>query len=114
MQVVAKGMMSRGTGGAIVNVSSTVSKVAVPDHTLYCATKGALDQITRVMALELGPHKVGYFILFHLFIIIIYHDHLLFIHFIIYYSFYYLLFILLFIIHFIIYYSFHYLLFIFF
>ena len=28
------------------------------DHTAYCASKGALDQLTRVMALELGPHNI--------------------------------------------------------
>lgn len=53
-QVVARGMKERG-GGAIVNVSSQASMVALADHAAYCASKGALDQLTRVMALELGP-----------------------------------------------------------
>jgi NAD(P)-dependent dehydrogenase (short-subunit alcohol dehydrogenase family) len=57
-QVVATNMIQRGTGGAIVNLSSQASKVALADHTAYCASKGALDQLTRVMALELGPHQI--------------------------------------------------------
>lgn len=57
-QVVARGMIARGQGGAIVNLSSQASQVALVDHAAYCASKGALDQLTRVMALELGPHQI--------------------------------------------------------
>jgi len=57
-QVVAKSLISRGSGGSIVNVSSQSGKRALLDHTVYCATKGALDMTTKVMALELGPHKI--------------------------------------------------------
>ena len=57
-QIVAAGMIQRGHGGAIVNVSSQASMVGLADHTAYCASKGALDQLTRVMALELGPHRI--------------------------------------------------------
>lgn len=57
-QEVARGMIERGQGGAIVNLSSQASMVALADHTAYCASKGALDQLTRVMALELGPHGI--------------------------------------------------------
>ena len=32
--------------------------VALADHTAYCASKGALDQLTRMMALELGKHQI--------------------------------------------------------
>eukprot|EP01117_Protostelium_nocturnum_P008101 TRINITY_DN2886_c0_g1_i2.p1 TRINITY_DN2886_c0_g1~~TRINITY_DN2886_c0_g1_i2.p1 ORF type:complete len:171 (-),score=45.22 TRINITY_DN2886_c0_g1_i2:55-567(-) len=48
-QIVAKGMIERGKGGAIVNVSSQASMVALKDHTSYCVSKGALDQLTRSM-----------------------------------------------------------------
>jgi len=34
------------------------SSVGIADHAAYCASKGALDQLTRVMALELGPHQI--------------------------------------------------------
>jgi NAD(P)-dependent dehydrogenase (short-subunit alcohol dehydrogenase family) len=57
-QVIARGMIARGKGGAIVNLSSTASSVALRDHTAYCTSKGALDQLTRMMALELGPHQI--------------------------------------------------------
>lgn len=57
-QIIARGMIERKTGGAIVNLSSQASMRGLPDHTAYCASKGALDQLTRVMALELGPHQI--------------------------------------------------------
>lgn len=35
-QSVAKDMIERGDGGAIVNVSSQASQCALPEHTVYC------------------------------------------------------------------------------
>lgn len=32
--------------------------IGLKEHASYCASKGALDQLTRVMALELGPHNI--------------------------------------------------------
>ncbi|XP_057681708.1 L-xylulose reductase-like [Corythoichthys intestinalis] len=57
-QIVARGMIARGSGGSIVNVSSQASQRALKNHTVYCATKAALDMLTKVMALELGPHQI--------------------------------------------------------
>ncbi|XP_053720812.1 L-xylulose reductase [Synchiropus splendidus] len=57
-QIAARGMKSRNCGGSIVNISSQASQCALRDHTVYCATKGALDMLTKVMALELGPHQI--------------------------------------------------------
>jgi NAD(P)-dependent dehydrogenase (short-subunit alcohol dehydrogenase family) len=57
-QVIARKMIASGKPGAIVNVSSQSSMRAVQDHTAYCTSKGALDQLTRMMALELGPHDI--------------------------------------------------------
>ncbi|PNI21603.1 DCXR isoform 15, partial [Pan troglodytes] len=57
-QIVARGLIARGVPGAIVNVSSQGSQRAVTNHSVYCSTKGALDMLTKVMALELGPHKI--------------------------------------------------------
>ena len=57
-QETARSMIERGHKGAIVNVSSLASHHGLPDHTAYCATKAALDAITRVMAVELGPHGI--------------------------------------------------------
>ncbi|XP_075231566.1 L-xylulose reductase-like isoform X2 [Lycorma delicatula] len=57
-QVVAKGMVERGKGGSIVNISSQASKAALADHAVYSSSKAALDMLSRVMALELGPHNI--------------------------------------------------------
>ena len=57
-QVIARQMIRKGKGGSIVNLSSQASVVGIADHTAYCASKGALDQLTRTMALELGPHHI--------------------------------------------------------
>ena len=51
-------MIEKGKGGAIVHISSVASKKAIATVAGYCASKGALDQTMRVMALELGPHQV--------------------------------------------------------
>ncbi|XP_051852604.1 carbonyl reductase [NADPH] 2-like [Antechinus flavipes] len=57
-QIVARGMIARGVPGSIVNVSSLVSRATIPTLTSYSSTKGAMDMLTKVMALELGPHKI--------------------------------------------------------
>lgn len=42
-QCVAKDMIERGDGGAIVNVSSQAAQCALPEHTVYCeCVEGAL------------------------------------------------------------------------
>jgi NAD(P)-dependent dehydrogenase (short-subunit alcohol dehydrogenase family) len=45
-------------GGSIVNVSSQASLVALPGHISYGSSKAALDNITRVSALELGRYGI--------------------------------------------------------
>ena len=51
-------MIRLGKGGAIVNVSSQASLVALPGHISYGSSKAALDNITRVSALELGKYGI--------------------------------------------------------
>lgn len=51
-------MIRLGRGGAIVNVSSQASLVALPGHISYGSSKAALDNITRVSALELGRYGI--------------------------------------------------------
>ena len=46
------------TGGSVINISSAVSKTAIPGSAVYSATKGAVDVITKVLASELGPRKI--------------------------------------------------------
>jgi L-xylulose reductase len=57
-QVFARDLIRRGAAGAIVNVSSLSSFVGFADHAAYCASKGALDGLGRVMANELGRHGI--------------------------------------------------------
>lgn len=45
-------------GGAVINVSSLASQVAVPTASVYSATKGAMDVLSRVLAAELGPRNI--------------------------------------------------------
>jgi 3-oxoacyl-[acyl-carrier protein] reductase len=46
------------TGGSIINLSSIVSTLAVPESAVYSGTKGAVDAITRALAAELGPRRI--------------------------------------------------------
>src|SRR5437588_3270778 len=46
------------TGGNIINVSSTVTSLTPPGSSVYTATKGAVDAITRTLAKELGSRKI--------------------------------------------------------
>ncbi len=46
------------SSGAIVNVSSTCGQVGAAGLAAYCASKGAVDQLTRAMALELAPRGI--------------------------------------------------------
>ncbi len=50
-QAAARGMLERGYG-RIINMSSQASVVGIVDHAVYCASKGGVNQLTRVMALE--------------------------------------------------------------
>ena len=45
-------------GGSIVNISSAASTLAPPNTSVYTATKGAVDAITRSLAKELGPRNI--------------------------------------------------------
>jgi L-xylulose reductase len=54
----ARSMIRLGKGGAIVNVSSQAALAALPGHISYGASKGALETITKVSALELGRHNI--------------------------------------------------------
>ena len=47
-------------------MSSIAGMKGIGYHSIYCTTKGALDQLTRCLALELGPRKV-LFVLVHYF-----------------------------------------------
>ncbi|KAJ6633655.1 L-xylulose reductase, partial [Pseudolycoriella hygida] len=46
------------TGSSIVNVSSLASLIGIDGHSVYSATKAALDSFTQSLSLELGPRKI--------------------------------------------------------
>jgi 3-oxoacyl-[acyl-carrier protein] reductase len=45
-------------GGSIINISSVAATSAPPTGSVYSATKGAVDTITKSLAKELGPRKI--------------------------------------------------------
>jgi 3-oxoacyl-[acyl-carrier protein] reductase len=46
------------SGGSIINIGSTASSITLPNTSVYTATKGAVDAVTRTLAKELGPRKI--------------------------------------------------------
>jgi NAD(P)-dependent dehydrogenase (short-subunit alcohol dehydrogenase family) len=57
-QAAGKIMLEQGYG-RIVNMSSQASVVGIRDHAVYCATKGGVNQLTRVLALEWSSRGVN-------------------------------------------------------
>lgn len=45
-------------GGRIINISSSVTRLILPTYGAYAATKGAVEQLTRVFAKEVGPRGI--------------------------------------------------------
>jgi len=45
-------------GGSIINISSVVATAALPNASVYSATKAAVDAVTRTLATELGPRNI--------------------------------------------------------
>ena len=57
-QAAARRMIESGSGGAIVTISSQMGHVGAPDRTVYCATKHAVEGLTKALAVELAPHGI--------------------------------------------------------
>jgi len=57
-RAVAPIMIGQGKG-KIINISSTLALRAVINGTAYCASKGAISQLTQALALELGPNQIS-------------------------------------------------------
>jgi NAD(P)-dependent dehydrogenase (short-subunit alcohol dehydrogenase family) len=51
-RAVVSEMIQRGEGGKIINVASIGGVIGWPNMAAYCASKGGLIQLTKVMALE--------------------------------------------------------------
>lgn len=56
-QAAARHMVGAGYG-RIVNMSSQAAHVGIPRHAAYSASKGGVELLTKVLALEWGPHGV--------------------------------------------------------
>jgi NAD(P)-dependent dehydrogenase (short-subunit alcohol dehydrogenase family) len=56
-RAAARRMLAAGSG-RIVNVTSAARILAVPDFGAYIAAKGAIDALTKTLALELAPHAI--------------------------------------------------------
>jgi NAD(P)-dependent dehydrogenase (short-subunit alcohol dehydrogenase family) len=57
-QRAARRMVAQGRGGRIVNVTSVHEHVPLRGSAAYCAAKGGLGMLTKVMALELAEHGI--------------------------------------------------------
>jgi NAD(P)-dependent dehydrogenase (short-subunit alcohol dehydrogenase family) len=57
-QAVARTMIPRG-GGRIINISSQGGVVGLPDAAVYCASKGGVNMLTKVLALEWARYAIN-------------------------------------------------------
>ena len=57
-QLAAKQMIAQGSGGRIVNISSTAALQGERNSTIYAATKAGIIAFTKAMALEIGAYGI--------------------------------------------------------
>ncbi len=57
-QTVAGQMMAAKKPGSIIHVSSQMAHVGGADRTIYCASKAAIEGLSRAMAVELAPYGI--------------------------------------------------------
>ncbi|GAA2135482.1 SDR family oxidoreductase [Kitasatospora kazusensis] len=57
-QAAARRMVAQGRGGRIVNVTSVHEFLPILGGASYCAAKGGLGELTKVLALELAPYGI--------------------------------------------------------
>jgi 3-oxoacyl-[acyl-carrier protein] reductase len=57
-QAVARQMVERKAAGSLVNISSGASTSARAGAAHYCGSKAAVNMLTEVLAIELGPHGI--------------------------------------------------------
>lgn len=57
-QAVAARMVEAGRPGSIINVSSQMGHVGAAIRTVYCASKWAVEGLTKAMAVDLAPHGI--------------------------------------------------------
>lgn len=57
-QAVAQGLITAGKPGSIIQISSQMGHVGGIHRAVYCATKHAVEGMTKAMAMEWGPHAI--------------------------------------------------------
>ncbi len=57
-RAVAKGMLQARIPGSLINISSQMGHVGSPRRTVYCASKHAVEGMTKALAWELGEHGI--------------------------------------------------------
>lgn len=58
-QAAARQMIKQGDGGKIINISSIAGFIGFHNLAHYCAAKAGVIELTKQMALELGPYKIN-------------------------------------------------------
>lgn len=58
MQALAPAMIASGRGGRVVNMASMAAKRGTPGEAAYAASKAAVVALSRIAAMELGPHQI--------------------------------------------------------
>ena len=57
-QCVVRGMLAAGRPGSIINMSSQMGHVGAANRTVYCASKHAIEGLTKAIAVELGTSGI--------------------------------------------------------
>lgn len=57
-QAAARRMLEQGDGGQIINISSMMGAQGLHQRAAYCASKGGINNLTRVCAVEWGPDGI--------------------------------------------------------
>lgn len=58
MSKIVSNLMIENGGGQIINISSIAGKSVYPNGNVYCATKSAVDALSRGMAMDLVKHNI--------------------------------------------------------
>lgn len=58
IQTVAARLLATGRPGSLITISSQMGHVGAPTRTVYCATKHAVEGLTKAAAIELAPHRI--------------------------------------------------------
>lgn len=57
-QAVGRGLIAAGRGGSLIHIGSQMGHVGGPNRSLYCASKWALEGMSKAFALDLAPYGI--------------------------------------------------------